>query len=145
MSRRAHGATLVEFCLVLLVFLMFLFALTDFSRLLFIWNAATEATRLGARYAVVCDDTTQEAAVLARVRAVLPDITGIAVTWQPAGCTPATCEGVRVQVTELEFNWLTPVPSALLPDWSVPGMNDFSTYFSREMMRQDVNSARICS
>ena len=55
-SRQA-GSTAVEFALVLLVFLTFLLGITDFSRMLYTWNAATEATRAGARYAVVCDDT----------------------------------------------------------------------------------------
>ena len=61
MSRQS-GATTVEFALVLIIFLTFLLAITDFSRMLFTWNAANEATRAGARYAVVCDDTANKAA-----------------------------------------------------------------------------------
>jgi hypothetical protein len=50
---------------VLLAFLMFLLGVTDFARMLFAWNAATESTRLGARFAVVCADTGSDAQVLA--------------------------------------------------------------------------------
>lgn len=142
--KRHSGATLIEFCLVLLTFLMFLLGLTDLSRLMFIWNAATEATRLGARYAVVCDDTSQKAAVLNRMQMILPQINDIAVTWEPAGCGAATCEGVRVTVTDLEFKWLSPIPGFVAPDWTVPDMNNFNTYLSREMMRQDDNSPTMC-
>ena len=81
------GAATVEFNLVLVMFLMFMLAVTDFSRMLFAWNAATEATRLGARYAVVCDSTTNKPAVLARMQAMQPDIADIALAWNPAGCT----------------------------------------------------------
>ena len=48
-----RGATLIEFALGLLIFLMFLLGVVDFSRMLYTWAAATEATRAGARYAVV--------------------------------------------------------------------------------------------
>ncbi|MFD2365565.1 TadE/TadG family type IV pilus assembly protein [Pseudoduganella sp. GCM10020061] len=145
MNRPQSGATLIEFCLVLLTFLMFMMGLTDLSRLMFIWNAATEATRLGARYAVVCDDTTQKDAVLGRMQQVLPEITDIAVTWEPAGCVVTTCEGVRVTITDLDFQWVTPIPGFVAPNWSVPDFNKFNTYLSREIMRQDDNSATICN
>ena len=70
--RCERGATIIEFALALLVFLMFLFGILDFSRMLFTWVAANEAARAGARYAAVCDDTAQQAKVLARMQALLP-------------------------------------------------------------------------
>lgn len=136
-----RGAAAVEFSLVLLMFLMFLLAVTDFSRMLFAWNAAAEATRLGARYAVVCDDTGQKAPVLARMKAMLPDIGDIALTWNPAGCTSATCEGVTVTVTTLNFHWISPIVGAIAPTVALP---TFSTYLPREIMRQDAHSNAIC-
>ena len=83
---RQSGATAVEFALVLLIFLTFLLGILDFGRMLFTWNAATEATRAGARYAVVCDDTTQSAQVLAKMQGMLPQIQTINLAWSPAGC-----------------------------------------------------------
>jgi hypothetical protein len=141
MRHAQQGATVVEFSFVLLVFLMFLLSVTDFSRMLFTWNAATEATRLGARYAVVCDDTSNKLPVLARMRSMLPEIGDIALDWNPAGCNPSTCEGVNVRITSLNFRWISPLVGAVAPSIVLP---DFKTYLPREMMRQDANSAAIC-
>jgi Flp pilus assembly protein TadG len=143
MTRRAHGAVTVEFALGLVVFLTFLLAATDLGRMLFTWNAASEATRAGARYAVVCDDTTKQALVLSRMRALLPQITAVGVTWSPAGCTAATCEGVTVVVTGLNYQWISPV--AGIAERAGVAMPTFSTYLPRERMRQDPNSAAACS
>jgi hypothetical protein len=137
----AHGAVTVEYALVLLLLLMFMLGITDFSRLLFAWNAATEATRAGARYAVVCDDTAFKAPVLARMQKMLPEIGDIALNWQPAGCTSASCEGVTVTITELKFKWISPILGTVGPVISMP---TFSTYLPREIMRQDANSNTIC-
>ena len=70
LKSRQSGATAVEFALVLLIFLTFLLAITDFSRMLYTWNAASEATRAGARYAVVCDNTGNKAQVLAKMQSI---------------------------------------------------------------------------
>jgi len=137
------GATVVEFALVLIVFLTFLLGITDFSRMLYSWSAATEATRAGARYAVVCDDTTQKAKVLAKMQALLPQIVDINLAWSPAACTAATCVGVTVTITSLNYQWISPIAgSAALA--AIP-MPVFSTYLPREAMRLDPNSAAICS
>jgi hypothetical protein len=143
---RQSGATAVEFALVLLIFLTFLLAITDFSRMLFTWNAATEATRLGARYAVVCDTTTKEALVKARMQGMLPQISTISVVWDPPSCTTGTCEGVTVSITGLKYQWISPIAGlASLAPFDMP---TFQTYLSREIMGTDPNSyagASICT
>jgi hypothetical protein len=137
------GATAVEFAFALMVFLTFLLGITDFSRMLFTWNAAQEATRAGARYAVVCDDTGQQGLVLAKMRGMLPQITSISVVWTPTGCNSVNCEGVTVSITGLNYQWISPVAgvTGIAP---IP-MPTFSTFLPREVMRQDPNSASICS
>lgn len=142
MKARARGATTVEFALGLVLFLTFLLGITDFSRMLFTWNAANEATRAGARYAVVCDDTTQQAAVLARMQQLLPQISSINVAWVPNACTPANCQGVTVTITGLNYQWISPV-AGLAGIGAIP-MPTFSTFLPRERMRQDPHSATIC-
>jgi Flp pilus assembly protein TadG len=142
MKRHQRGATAVEFALVLLFLLMFVLGVVDFSRMLFTWNAATEATRAGARYAVVCDDTYGQAAVKARMQKMLPQITNVSLTWNPVGCTAATCEGVTVAITGLNYQWISPIPGFVTRSIPMPG---FSTYLTREVMRQDPNSSSICS
>lgn len=143
MKKKHAGATTVEFALSLLVFLTFLLGITDFSRMLFTWNAANEATRMGARYAVVCDDALGEAAVLQRMRRLLPQIQTIDVAWVPAGCGTADCEGVVVAITNLDYQWISPIAGLAAMD-AIP-MPGFSTFLPREVMGQDPNSAAICS
>ncbi|ROZ76635.1 TadE/TadG family type IV pilus assembly protein [Ramlibacter sp. WS9] len=148
LSRRRlqKGATSVEFALVFLIFLTFVLAVTDFSRMLYTWNAAGEATRAGARYAAVCDDTFNQAAVLARMQNVLPQITTINVLWEDelgnTSCTPATCAGVTVTIVGLQYRWISPIAglAALAP----MAMPTFKTYLPREIMGQDPNSSTIC-
>lgn len=131
----------VEFALVLLIFFMFLLGLLDFARMLYTWNAANEATRAGARYAVVCDDQANAGAVLAKMQSLVPQISSIGVVWDPAGCTPENCEGVSVRITGLNYTWISPIVGAASPIIPVP---TFNTYLPREIMRQDPNSAVIC-
>jgi len=141
-QRREHGATTVEFALGLLTFLMFTFGMMDFARLLHTWNTASEATRLGARYAVACADTGNSDLVLARMQGLLPQVASIDVAWAPAGCTSETCESVTVAITNLDFHWIAPVPNTL--GARIAAMPGFSTYLPREMMRQDQASADDC-
>ena len=142
MTNKQSGATTIEFALGLIIFLMFLLGITDFSRMLFTWSAANEATRAGARYAVVCDDTTKQAQVLARMQALLPQINTINTAWTPAGCNASTCEGVTVTITGLNYQWISPIAgaAAMAP---IP-MPTFSTFLPREIMRADPNSDAIC-
>lgn len=142
MNTPHRGATTVEFALALLVFLTFLLGITDFSRMLFTWSAANEATRAGARFAVVCDDTTSQAQVLAKMQALLPQISTINVAWTPAACTAATCTGVTVSITGLNYQWISPI-AGMAALAAIP-MPRFSTFLPREMMRQDPNSNAIC-
>lgn len=51
---RQQGVTTVEFAIIGLVALTVLFALIEFSRLVFVINSLNEATRRGARMASVC-------------------------------------------------------------------------------------------
>jgi hypothetical protein len=53
-SRKGEcGATLVEFSIAATVFLMAMFAILEFGRVLWTHNALTDAARRGARYAVL--------------------------------------------------------------------------------------------
>jgi Flp pilus assembly protein TadG len=52
-KRRQRGQTLLEFALVALLFFVVLFCLIEFARALWTWNTIVQATRAGARFAVV--------------------------------------------------------------------------------------------
>lgn len=142
-----RGATIVEFALVLLVFVMFVLGIVDFARMMFTWSAASEAARAGARYAVVCSTPASGTGpVLTRMQAYLPAIQNISVAWEPAGppaCDASSCERVRVSINSLQFQWLAPIPGlGKLASRAMPG---FDTVLPRESMRQDTNSATLCN
>jgi Flp pilus assembly protein TadG len=145
MKTTQNGATIVEFALVLLMFLMFTLGLMDFARLLYTWNAATEATRHGARYAVVCvDPGGSSGKLLEKMQEMLPSISAYNLAWDPASCTSADCKGVTVTVTDFNFQWIAPIPSFVSPALLLPGAR-FSTYLPREILRQDPHSNEICN
>ena len=84
---RSHsGAAIVEFALVALVFFGVLIGILEFGRMLFYWNSVTEATRLGARIAVVCD--IGEANIKTRMQEISPYVPAgnINVAYAPSGC-----------------------------------------------------------
>jgi Flp pilus assembly protein TadG len=136
------GAAIVEFAIAAVVFFSLLLGIMDFGRMLFTWNAAAEATRWGARIAVVCDKLTPNQ-VRDRMRKILPGLTNanIVINWyNPAGtvnnaCDKASCKAVEVSLTGFNF---TPI-SPFLP-FGLSMVPDFRTYLLRESM-EAVNAA----
>ena len=135
MNTRQRGSTIVEFSFVLIIFLTFLLGVLDFSRLLYTWNVTNEATRAGARYAVVCATPADSSRILTAMQQRVPQIAAIDVVWEPAGCDASSCEGVNVSVTNLQFKWVSPLPGVLAQ--KIINLPGFTTYLPREMMRYD--------
>ena len=157
MKAKQSGSTAVEFALVLIIFLTFFLGILDFARMLWTWNAASEATRWGARISVVCNKATaSEAFVLSKMQKFVPQLTAsnLVVEWYDAanaistGCVatgpPGTnlCSGVSVRITGLNYQWLSPIGFSNHAAIPMPG---FSTYLPREIMGQDANSSTVCS
>ena len=148
MKTKQSGATVVEFALVLMIFLTFFLGILDFSRMLWTWNAANEATRWGARVAVVCDKGA--AAVLASMQKFLPQLVAgnVQIDWYDGAgnisttCTHTNCAGVSVSITGLNYQWISPVGWGNYAAIAMPG---FSTYLPREIMGQDPDSSSVCS
>lgn len=146
--KKQCGSTVVEFALVLIIFLTFLLGILDFSRMLWTWNAANEATRWGARTSVVCDKGA--AAVLTNMKKFVPQLTAanVKIDWyNGAGnisttCDHTSCSGVNVRIVNLNYQWISPVGFSNYGSIPMPG---FSTYLPREVMGQDPNSAAVCS
>jgi Flp pilus assembly protein TadG len=99
-----RGAAAVEFALVATLFFTVLFGVIEMGRLLWIWNAAVEATRFGARMAVVCDINDTD--IVTRMQQRLPGVTGVNIAVDylnpPAPvntCTTADCKAVRVSLS----------------------------------------------
>ena len=144
MKTKQSGATIVEFALVLIIFLTFFLGILDFARMLWTWNAANEATRWGARVSVVCDKGAT--AVLTNMRKFLPQLTAanVQIDWyNAAGNIDATCNapgsvkcaGVNVQIINLNYRWISPILGK--SNFNIP-MPAFSTYLPREMMWTNV-------
>src|SRR5438132_4784872 len=57
------GQTLVEFALVALLFLTLVLGIVEFGRALWTWNTIVQATRAGARFAVVEPPTSDDAPI----------------------------------------------------------------------------------
>jgi hypothetical protein len=130
-SRTSHGqrgVAAVEFAVVASLFFTMLLGVMEMGRLLWTWNAAVEATRLGARLAVVCDmndDTIRD-----RMVERLPQLDGtanVSIQYLPTGCSPATCQEVRVSLTGFEHDTVIPfVPLSLtLPPFSTTLRKEF--------------------
>lgn len=77
-SRRQQGAASVEFALVALLLITVIVGLFELGRLMFIWNAAVEATTVAARWSAVCDGISSAPApstpVANRVDRILPGL-----------------------------------------------------------------------
>lgn len=139
---------MVEFALILIIFLTFLLGILDFARMLWTWNAANEATRWGARISVVCDK--EATAVLANMQKFLPQLaaSNVKIDWYDAAgnvsstCDHTNCAGVNVKIINLNYQWISPIGFASQAAIPMPG---FSTYLPREIMGQDPNSSAVCS
>jgi hypothetical protein len=134
-GRRQTGAEAVEFALVASVFLVLLLGAIQMGLLLALWSGAGEATRYGARLAVVCD--INDAHVKARMRALFPVLKSdadIQIAYSPAGCDAGSCQLATVSV----------LPSARLGSWIpfVPftlSLPSFATSLPRESMQSSFN------
>jgi Flp pilus assembly protein TadG len=136
-SRRQAGVAAVEFAIVAAVFFMILIGAMEMGRLLWTWNAAAEATRLGARMAVVCD--INEPAIVTRMRERLPALqpADVTIAYLPAGCSDATCQSVQVTLAGY-----THVPIIPFVPLSIP-IPSFQTTLPREFMQSAGNP--VCS
>lgn len=133
--RAQRGATAVEFALIAIPFFGLLFGAIEVARVLWVWNAAAEATRLGARMAVVCD--LNDADIRTRMRERLGALTNanIAITYTPAGCNASNCESVTVTLTG--FTQQTVIPGFNF----APALPTFRTTLSREYLNSTNNPA----
>lgn len=128
MKTKQHGMVAVEFALITIILVTLMFGVIEMSRVLYYWNTATEATRLGARLAVVCD---QNASVIkTKMQAMLGvlEANQISVTYLPEGCDSNSCRSITVSINGFNFNTIV----SLLP-LNIP-MPSFSTTLPRESM-----------
>lgn len=139
---RQDGSTMVEFAIVAALFFTVLLGIVDFGRVLFQWNAAAEATRLGARMAVVCDPN--DPSIRARMRDMMLNQglsdAQLVVSYNPAGCDASSCTSVTVSFSNYQIPFISPFMGFIMPD--VP---PFSTSLPRESMNSAGGLNPVCS
>jgi len=126
-----RGVAAVEFALVAMILFSLLLGIMEFGRLMFTWNSAVEATRRGARLAVVCD--MNAANIKTSMQKFLPiaNVNDIVVSYAPSGCTgAANCQSVTVSISPNApaFHYSFPFISTA---WQIP---EFSTTLTRESL-----------
>jgi hypothetical protein len=153
MNRRQKGLVTVEFAIIGLLLITLLLGIMELSRVFFVWNALTEATRRGARVAAVCpvgDTAIQRIAVfngpgdagaspvVAGLGTGNVDVQYLDRTGTPLDCGGALdCAGadftriqyVRVGIKDLQHTLLLPPPFDLT--FAVPA---FETTLPRESL-----------
>lgn len=107
--RRQRGAAAVEFAVTILIFLSLTIGVIEFARFTFHWSTAIEATRLGARVAIVCDQG--DSIVKARMRDMLPllEDADITVTYPAGGCSASSCDPVTVHLENVTIPLIIPI------------------------------------
>lgn len=134
--RQQRGVAIVEFALVtLFIFFPLLLGIMEFGRWMFTLNAAAEATRLGARLAVVCSNSSTDVVKIKdRMRFFVGGLTNdqIVIAYAPPACDTAACT-VTVSLVNTTF---TP----LIPYFGVPvPIPPFTTTLPREYMKSAGN------
>ena len=133
-----EGVSAVEFAIVALLFFTLLLGIMEFGRWLFVLNGANEATRLGARLAVVC--SIEDADDLTGIRARMSDMTGggvpadrMVLDYAPAGCTVDNCRTVTARIVGAQ---LTPhIPFFGIPFPVIPESTEIMNIIIPEMLQ----------
>ncbi|MFN0147609.1 MAG: TadE family protein [Dehalococcoidia bacterium] len=108
------GQALVEFSLILPVFLMLLFGLVDFGRGFYTWQLVTNAAREGARAAAVQSDSAGvDAKLYGSFCSAWPTPSSCALDTTKMTVTKTNIQGARGQQTTVvvayTFNFVTPI------------------------------------
>jgi len=135
--RRQVGVMIVEFAIVSMVFLLLLMGIMEFGRWLFTLNAASEATRWGARLAVVCN---RDAPVIKqKMRLILGSVTDdqIHINYSSSACDTTACM-VTVSLVGATFTPMIPYLGVPVP---IP---PFTTSLTREAMDSAGGNNEVC-
>lgn len=128
-KHKQKGAETVEFAMIALLFFAVLFAIIEFSRAMFVWNALTEATRRGARMAVICpvgSDIPKQVAIFDVIAGSLgsspiiagltPDMVTVSYFYvDPAGGKTSTTDPTQAKFTEVSITGYT--HTLMIPLW----------------------------
>jgi hypothetical protein len=135
---RQKGVAAVEFAIIAVLFFTLLLGIMEFGRWLFLLNGANEATRLGARLAVVCSIETPTD--YTRIKARMSEMTGggipatrMVLDYEPTGCNIDTCRSVTARIVGAQFTPISPFFGLTVP---IP---QFPSSLPREYMNSTGN------
>jgi len=135
-----RGVAAVEFALIASILFTMLLGVMEMGRLLWTWNAAVEATRYGARLAIVCD--LNDSHIKSRMISRLPSLANSNITisylnppFAVNTCTAANCKAVKVSLTGYTHTTVIPfVPLSLtLPPFGTTLRKEFMSSASNEV------------
>ena len=111
-GRSERGQSLVEFALVLPIFLVLVLGIIDFGLGLKSWITITNAAREGARYAAVtCGEVSDDTDVIAKTEDAAADLSED-VTVTVTNCPGESTESVVVEV-DYDYSLITPLGGLL--------------------------------
>jgi Flp pilus assembly protein TadG len=120
--KKQHGAAMVEFALIALLFFMLLFGIIEFARAFFTYNTLVEATRRGARVAAVCPISAAGTLQAKQVTVFDSNPDGTSAVTGLLGLSTAN---VQVSYYDTDSNNATPSPS-----WIAGPLADNSTTYN---------------
>jgi Flp pilus assembly protein TadG len=134
--RKVQGSAAVEFALVGSVMIVLMLAIAGFAHWIFTMEMVADATRTGARMAVVCDvnDTTIRQTIQNKVPQLQLTNAQVSVQYFPNGCDRTNCQSVTVSIAGATY---TPWFRAGAASFPVP---PFTSTLPRESM-ESVNAA----
>ncbi len=116
MTRKGErGQTMVEFALVFPVFLLLLFGVLDFGRVVYAYNTISNAAREGARAAVILDNTPDQVKTTVVQKAVSLSLTTANVN--------VTSRAVGQPVTVTVDYRFTPIVTAIVDAMGASGID----------------------
>ena len=136
-KNKQKGAAAIEFALIASIFFTILIGILEMGRVLFYMNSAAEATRLGARIAVVCNMYAPGIRANMRERLNILADNNIEIEYVPGGCSQATCKSITVAITGVNVATFIPFVPDSISAFELP---PFSTSLPRESMDSTDNS-----
>lgn len=127
-SRDCRGATIVEFALSISLFVVVMFGVIEFGRLLFLYNMATKATQMATRLATTCNglSPTQLDNIKDKVRFYIESsgqISTAGVDWLEIQPDPVACDSQSPQQSgDVDPCWITSRIKNLEVNLKIPGI-----------------------
>ncbi len=129
-SNLQRGSVAVEFALVSVLFVTLLMTILGFGHWMYTMEMVADATRMGARMAVVCN--VNAATIKQRIQQRVPQLSlassQVSLQYSPSGCTKSTCQSVQVSLTGVSYSGWIPVLPASIP------LPPFTTTLPRESL-----------